>query len=74
VALLVLTSCILLYTGCGRSQSVVQSDAHGPYAEAVHLYENGCITCHGDGLQGGIGPSLRHVGSRLTFSGYCSSH
>ncbi|MCL6452790.1 MAG: cytochrome c [Alicyclobacillus sp.] len=56
-----------LLAGCGRQTSIVQADA-ARYPTAVHVYENGCITCHGDNLQGGIGPSLRHVGSQRSVA------
>ncbi|WP_054969058.1 c-type cytochrome [Alicyclobacillus ferrooxydans] len=55
----------LMATGCGQRETVLQQDA-ATYPEAVHLYQNGCITCHGDNLQGGIGPNLQHVASQLT--------
>ena len=53
-------------SGCGRSKTVVQADAP-LYPEAVYVYQLGCDTCHGENLQGGIGPNLQHVGSRLTL-------
>lgn len=49
-------------SGCA---TVVQSDT-AQYPLAVSVYELGCNTCHGENLQGGIGPSLQHVGSQLT--------
>lgn len=52
-------------TGCG--QTVLQRD-QATFPQAVKLYQNGCITCHGDNLQGGIGPNLQHVGSRLSLA------
>lgn len=54
-------------TACGRHPTVLQADQTGRYAAAVALYENnGCITCHGNNLQGGVGPSLQKVGANLT--------
>jgi cytochrome c550 len=52
--------------GCGKSTTVLNQDANGSYAAAVKLYQDDCITCHGDNLQGGIGPNLQHVGSKLS--------
>ncbi|MDQ0189576.1 cytochrome c [Alicyclobacillus cycloheptanicus] len=52
-------------SGCGKQQTILQKDAV-KYPEAVRLYQQGCNTCHGDNLQGGIGPNLQHVGSQLT--------
>jgi cytochrome c550 len=30
------------------------------------LYQSLCISCHGDQLQGAMGPELAHVGGKLT--------
>jgi mono/diheme cytochrome c family protein len=35
-----------------------------PAAEAV--YKQSCISCHGVNLEGGVGPNLSKVGSKLT--------
>ena len=53
-------------SGCGTSKTVLQQDK-AAFPQAVHLYQNGCITCHGANLQGGIGPNLQHVGSKMTL-------
>lgn len=60
-------ACVLAVglAGCGKSQPILQQDAV-KYPQAVRLYQEGCNTCHGDNLQGGIGPDLQHVGSQLT--------
>jgi cytochrome c551 len=60
-------SLVLGLTGCGRQTTVLQQD-QATYPIAIQVYESGCITCHGNNLQGGIGPSLQHVGSRMTLS------
>ncbi|MCL6547492.1 MAG: cytochrome c [Alicyclobacillus sp.] len=57
-----------VYSGCGRTP---QSDTpglfdRGQYAAAVRLYQENCAACHGNQLQGGVGPDLRHIGSKLT--------
>lgn len=51
-------------TGCGGQKILTHDQVK--YPKAVKLYENGCITCHGDNLQGGIGPNLQHVGAKLS--------
>lgn len=53
-------------TGCGSKESVVQMDASGRFAQAVQLYQNNCISCHGANLQGGVGPALKAVGAKLS--------
>jgi cytochrome c550 len=42
--------------------------AHGETVAATpeELYNKSCISCHGDQMQGGIGPKLTDVGSRLS--------
>lgn len=57
----------LLATACGKRPTVVEQDKQ-QFPAAIAVYENGCITCHGDNLQGGIGPNLQHVGSRMTLA------
>jgi cytochrome c551 len=51
-------------TGCGSQHILTQDQVKFP--QAVQVYQNGCITCHGDNLQGKLGPNLQHVGSKLT--------
>lgn len=34
---------------------------------AKKIFSNAtCISCHGENLQGGVGPALKHVGSRMS--------
>ncbi|WP_373229990.1 cytochrome c [Cohnella sp.] len=35
-------------------------------AASEQLYKNMCISCHGDHLQGAIGPELAHIGDSMT--------
>lgn len=56
----------VIVVGCGNRPTILQQDATGPYANAVQIYQTDCITCHGDNLQGSIGPSLQHVGSKMS--------
>lgn len=60
--------CGMLAIGCGSHTTIVQQDAQGPSAAAVSLYQANCSLCHGDNLEGGIGPNLQHVGSKLSES------
>jgi cytochrome c551 len=65
-----ITLCVIvglsLNTGCGHNSTNLTTDAQGTYADAVRIYQNNCISCHGDALQGGMGPSLQHVAAKLT--------
>jgi cytochrome c551 len=60
---LILTAVTLL-TACGEKTGPLES---APQTVQT-LYRNNCMQCHGDGLQGRIGPvtDLREVGSRLS--------
>lgn len=62
---LIAVLCAVLLTGCG--QPVTKTDAT-QYPQAVAVYEMGCNTCHGENLEGGIGPALQHVGSSMTLA------
>ena len=61
----VLVAGATLYTGCGTHQTILQRASSGPYKDAVLLYQQACLTCHGSNLQGKIGPNLQHVGEKL---------
>lgn len=58
--LLVLAGAAAAVGGCGGPKS--------GSSDAVALYTQSCLSCHGDKLQGKVGPStdLRKVGSSLT--------
>ncbi|GGA51225.1 cytochrome c [Kroppenstedtia guangzhouensis] len=63
---------VLLIAGCSdpnpstseekKSGESVQVDA----AQAEETYQNNCMSCHGDQLQGAQGPSLEKVGAKLS--------
>lgn len=59
---------ISFYSGCAgqapAKPGTLQTDPR--FANAVRLYRANCVACHGDRLQGGVGPNLEHVGARLT--------
>jgi mono/diheme cytochrome c family protein len=58
--------CLPLLVGCGQSTVNLQQDEQHGFSAAVQLYQTNCVSCHGDGLEGDIGPSLTHVASSLT--------
>lgn len=45
-----------------------QQPSGGTYdaAKAEALFKQNCAACHGDNLQGAVGPNLQHVGARLS--------
>lgn len=46
----------------GSSSETVTADA----GNEAKLYENKCSSCHGQNLEGGIGPALDKVGSSMS--------
>lgn len=55
--------------GCGSSSTTSLSNSQESEivtVESEKLYQKNCAGCHGGYLQGGIGPSLQQIGSRLT--------
>lgn len=47
---------------------VSEEDTATYYEEAEYIAQESCISCHGGDLEGGIGPSLKDVGYRLSPS------
>ncbi|MDI4648302.1 c-type cytochrome [Cohnella hashimotonis] len=65
-----LIGALLLTAACGKGkteENAKPSLPAGP-AETIALYRSNCISCHGGGLEGTMGPDtdLRSVGARLT--------
>ncbi|SDD96923.1 cytochrome c551 [Paenibacillus sp. UNCCL117] len=61
----------LALAGCGgksageAAQSAGQGQAAGG-EDVQALYKSNCLSCHGNDLQGGMGPSLQKIGTKLT--------
>jgi len=51
-----------------HEETVPIEDVPLDVAAAEAIYGKSCISCHGDQLQGGVGPALADVGSRLNVS------
>ncbi|WP_025692991.1 c-type cytochrome [Paenibacillus zanthoxyli] len=59
---------VLMFTLPGREQVAEQNHPTMPTvkaepAKAEQIVKANCITCHGDQLQGGVGPSLQQEGN-----------
>jgi cytochrome c551 len=52
-------------TACGDKPSVTPSASVSANVDVPKLYQNYCISCHGNQLQGGQGPNIQKVGERL---------
>ncbi|OXM88334.1 c-type cytochrome [Paenibacillus rigui] len=46
--------------------SISSASSSSGFGKAEALYKDNCMVCHGDKLQGDIGPNLTKVGTRLT--------
>ena len=64
--LLMAAGLVAAAAGCGGKTDEAASAANGDGAEAI--YQKNCLSCHGDKLQGRVGPgtNLTKVGSRLS--------
>ncbi|WP_462412246.1 cytochrome c550 [Neobacillus sp. Marseille-QA0830] len=62
---------ILSFKGVGDSKELAKGDEGNEKTEVAaskpeDIYKSTCIACHGDQYQGGMGPSLKGVGDRLS--------
>jgi len=74
IAITLLLSVILLFSlaGCGgkETSSANKTNALVGPEEVISVYKANCVSCHGTGLQGRVGPAtnLQKVGERMTAS------
>jgi cytochrome c550 len=64
---------ILSFKGLGDGKELTKGNDKGAgsqtetaSAKPEDIYKSTCVACHGDQYQGGVGPSLKGVGSRLS--------
>lgn len=63
VRLLAVIVLALGLSACGNKQD--EAEPTTVKADAAKIYQNFCISCHGNQLQGGQGPNIQKVGERL---------
>jgi len=56
---------ILALSGCS-SGGTTNEKVDATFIQVPELYKQNCLSCHGDQLQGRVGPGLQNVGERLT--------
>ncbi|HET7629650.1 MAG TPA: cytochrome c [Bacillales bacterium] len=67
-SLLAAAGIVLTLTACGGGNDNA-NEGGGAATEssaAKAIYEKNCASCHGENLEGGIGPSLKAIGSKLS--------
>lgn len=69
----VLAMFLLSFKGVGDSKELAAELEGGGEAKTEEvaanpedIYKQSCVSCHGDQYQGGVGPSLKGVGDRLS--------
>lgn len=63
----ILLGTTLMLTACGGGdESKEQGDSTQTASAEEKLYERSCAGCHGNNLEGGAGPGLTNVGSKLS--------
>jgi cytochrome c550 len=63
---------ILAFKGVDQKKDIASASKDGgkktetASAKPEDIYKNTCITCHGDQMQGGVGPNLQKIGGELS--------
>lgn len=58
---------LLSFVGLDNMEEIAKGDEAGDTAEPAtpeDIYAQSCISCHGDQLQGVVGPALANIGSK----------
>lgn len=66
LALMMGTSLVLALAACGGGSDDKGGKDNAAGGDAEKIFSQKCSTCHGGNLEGGVGPKLSDVGSRLS--------
>ncbi|MBB5326220.1 cytochrome c551 [Anoxybacillus tepidamans] len=66
VSLLLGTSLVLAACGGGNGASNNKDSGGSTASAAEQVYQQSCASCHGQNLEGKIGPNLQKVGSKYS--------
>jgi len=64
----VTVSLIFLFMGCQQQNETKQDPQQDQDValEPEQTYQNNCASCHGQSLEGGLGPALDKIGSKMS--------
>lgn len=65
LAIMIFTLSMLLVSACSK-QDTPASNSSASFSDGELLYKKSCIACHGNNLEGGVGPKLQKIGSKLS--------
>jgi cytochrome c551 len=56
----------LVLAACGGGEEANEGSESAGAGDPQKLFTQKCSSCHGDNLQGGVGPNLQKIGSQLS--------
>ncbi|BFT74671.1 c-type cytochrome [Paenibacillus sp. P36] len=68
LAILFSTISMLLVSACSKQETLASNSSalSTSINDGELLYKKSCIACHGNNLEGGVGPKLQKIGSKLS--------
>ncbi|MBA2939035.1 cytochrome c [Paenibacillus sp. CGMCC 1.16610] len=59
---------MLLVSACSKQETLASNSSalSTSINDGELLYKKSCIACHGNNLEGGVGPKLQKIGSKLS--------
>lgn len=60
------TTLVMGLAACGGGTSTDKGTETASAGDAAKIFDQSCASCHGDKLQGGMGPGLTKIGSTLS--------